>query len=199
MAQLHYLLFLSPNRPMGLWTLLMRHLQASTRSTCTTPLPTTQPVVGILATVFQPLKHRSTCFAIGRGSTLQHVPLSSLTTTWGIQLATCGMARVYVFMFFLNSYLVLQHPSSFRDMGGALYTGGRAWYEGANTLVYSSERTSRTSKQYSGSVLTQLGDPVPLIVTNFKAYLTYNAISHWGDMIEINNIEVCSIHMSTSK
>lgn len=85
------------------------------------------------------------------------------------------------------------HPSfstlaPLRDNGGCLYTGGRAWLEG-DTTFYTTGRTARDTRAYSG-VPSQVGGEGKVVVTNFKGYLCGMGIVHWGNRMQLNNIEV---------
>lgn len=82
------------------------------------------------------------------------------------------------------------HHCYVRDFAGGLYTGGSAWYDDSDNLIYSTERTARDTKKYGGIPARVSDDREFLNITNFKAYLCFNGITHWGYSMIITNMQV---------
>ena len=75
------------------------------------------------------------------------------------------------------------HSSGFYHGGsGSIYVGGVLRYDG-NALLYFSGRQGRTTRLPNGQ-------PAFLNFTNTKTFLCSRGLNHWGDRIEMHNIEI---------
>jgi hypothetical protein len=82
----------------------------------------------------------------------------------------------------------------FVDGGGCIYVGGKLWYDGA-TLMYDSGRNPRyTSGRSKRS--DPLGDPQIMKFSNLKAWLCQLSLSHWGERVEVQNVETHDVARS---